>query len=236
MARPRPQKATDRRAAPPQARERILRAAAGHFARRGFGGASIRDIAKTSGVGLSTVLYHFRSKQNLFQETIRHFTLDLGHLNHHFTPVLSVDVSDEQALADALHVAIASFLAACHGPDSVPGLLDLYLRVLLEGNHTSLQMLLDCFAPLQANLVQWVQRLRPTWEPIAIAFWQQLLWSLLQYTVVSKRLVLYDMKLADDYTADYLAAASWHFACYCCRALQLPLPSAEPPYPPGPDA
>ena len=40
------------------------------FSRFGFEGASIRDIAKKSGVNLAAINYHFKNKENLFWETI----------------------------------------------------------------------------------------------------------------------------------------------------------------------
>ena len=44
----------------------ILEVATELFARRGFEGASIRDIAKAAGVNLAAINYHFQNKQNLY--------------------------------------------------------------------------------------------------------------------------------------------------------------------------
>ena len=43
----------------------ILRHAAGVFSEKGYGGASIRDISRVSGVSLSGLYYYFESKQEL---------------------------------------------------------------------------------------------------------------------------------------------------------------------------
>ena len=48
-------------------RERILRAAERLFAQQGFHGASMRDIAKAAGVGVSILVYHFETKHNLYR-------------------------------------------------------------------------------------------------------------------------------------------------------------------------
>jgi AcrR family transcriptional regulator len=45
--------------------ERILRHAARVFCEKGFEGASIRDLSRSSGVSLSGLYYYFRSKQEL---------------------------------------------------------------------------------------------------------------------------------------------------------------------------
>lgn len=44
----------------------ILEVATELFARHGFEGASIREIAKVAGVNLAAVNYHFKNKQNLY--------------------------------------------------------------------------------------------------------------------------------------------------------------------------
>ena len=207
-----------------ETRAQILQAAGRIFAEKGFDGTSIRDISRDSGVGLSTIIYHFESKENIFLEAIRHFTVEMGMLNQHFEPLLKADVSNPQAVSDALRDAIHSFLSACHGPGKVEHLNGLYNRVMVEGNATALKMLLDCFASVQAGLPAFFKRIRPDLDDVQIAFLQQLLWSLLQYPVVSKRLILFDMKLKDDYTEEYLAAAAWHFAWYCSLPLGLPAP------------
>lgn len=208
-----------------ETRAQILRAAGRLFALRGFAATSIRDISTDSGAGLSNILYHFGSKEGLFLAAIEHFTVELGALNRHFAPLFSVDLRDRQMVADTLHGAIHSFLRACHGPGSVDSLLGLYLRVLVEGNEAALRMLFECFAGVQAALPVFFRRVRPEMSEEEAAFMQQLLWSLLQYPVVSKRLILYDMKLDADYSPDYLATAAWHMAYYCCLPLGLPAPA-----------
>lgn len=196
------------------------------FSEQGYGQTSIRNISAAAKVGLSNIIYHFGSKENLFLESIRHFTIELGALNHHFSPLFEVDPTDKQAIADTLHQTIHSFLNACHGPDRVKHLLGLYLRILVEGNDKALQMLFDCFADVQKALPEFFKRVCPQMGDMQAAFMQQLLWSLLQYPVVSKRLILYDMQLEDEYTDEYLAAAAWHIAWYVCLPLGLPAPQA----------
>src|SRR5262245_55684129 len=52
-------------------RERLLAAAGPIFAERGFEAASIRDIAREAGANLGAVNYHFRSKEQLYLETVK---------------------------------------------------------------------------------------------------------------------------------------------------------------------
>jgi AcrR family transcriptional regulator len=53
------------------ARDRILRAAANLYARNGFRGTSIREVAEAAGVTKPLVLYHFESKEKLFSALLR---------------------------------------------------------------------------------------------------------------------------------------------------------------------
>lgn len=208
-----------------ETRRLILLAAGKLFAQGGFKATSVRDIEAASGVRLSNIIYHFKSKEGLFLAAIEHFTLVLGGLNQHFLPLFGVDFKDRQQIADTLHQSIHSFLSACHGPQSVDNLLGLYLCVLTEGNEKALAMLFECFAGVQAALPTFFKQVKPDMTDTETAFMQQLLWSLLQYPVVSKRLILYDMKLDADYSPEYLAAAAWHMAWYCCMPLGLPAPA-----------
>lgn len=51
--------------------DRILNAAEALFSRRGFFGASLRDIAREAGVQMSLVNYHFGLKEDLFRQVVR---------------------------------------------------------------------------------------------------------------------------------------------------------------------
>jgi AcrR family transcriptional regulator len=51
--------------------DRILDAAEHLFSRRGFFGASLRDIARAAGVQMSLVNYHFGPKEELFRAVVR---------------------------------------------------------------------------------------------------------------------------------------------------------------------
>jgi AcrR family transcriptional regulator len=208
-----------------ETRRRILLEAGRIFADKGYKATSIRDLVSVTGVAAGNILYHFKSKEGLFLATIEHFTLELGGLNQHFEPLFAADIKDRQQVADAFHHSIRSFIQACFGPQQVDGLMGLYLRVLAEGDETALEMLFQCFASVQSKLPSLFRRLKPEITDIEVAFMQQLLWSLLQYPVVSKRLILHDTMQQEEYSPEYLVAAAWHIAYYCCLPLNLPAPS-----------
>jgi TetR/AcrR family transcriptional regulator len=63
-------KKTTRQRRPEEVRKRILEAALRSFAVHGFAGAVMQDIAKDSGAGLSLLVYHFKSKKNLWRAAV----------------------------------------------------------------------------------------------------------------------------------------------------------------------
>ena len=59
---------------PQDTRARLLEAAVGLFAERGFHGTGVREIALRAGVNVASANYHFGSKEELYLEVLRgHF-------------------------------------------------------------------------------------------------------------------------------------------------------------------
>ena len=55
-------------------RLRLLLAAESVFARKGFDGATVRDICDLAGMNVAAINYHFGDKERLYIETVRHAT------------------------------------------------------------------------------------------------------------------------------------------------------------------
>jgi TetR/AcrR family transcriptional regulator len=58
---------------PEQTRQALLHAALPFFARKGFDGTTVREVADAAGVNLSLVSYHFDGKQGLYRTCIEEF-------------------------------------------------------------------------------------------------------------------------------------------------------------------
>lgn len=54
----------------PNAKSRILQNAVLQFSEKGFHGTSMRDIAEASGCTMPTLYYHYKSKNDLFEEIV----------------------------------------------------------------------------------------------------------------------------------------------------------------------
>lgn len=59
-------------------RDRLLASASKLFARKGFRGATVREITSDAGANLGAVTYHFGSKQALYVEILERFFADLA--------------------------------------------------------------------------------------------------------------------------------------------------------------
>lgn len=51
----------------------LMRAAPKVFAKRGFGGATVKEIAEEAGVNISLISYHFQGKEGLFRACLEKF-------------------------------------------------------------------------------------------------------------------------------------------------------------------
>lgn len=85
----------------PDARNRILSAAAKVFAEKSFAGARIDDVANSANVPKSLIYYHFKSKEDILMVLIHNFLVEyrlllettkndsheskMNNLNHHLT-------------------------------------------------------------------------------------------------------------------------------------------------------
>lgn len=77
-----------------QARDRILTAAAGVFARKGYGAAGIREIAQDAGVNISMISYYFGGKEGVLKEIISQaFARYLAMLDECLDPAKDLDTN-----------------------------------------------------------------------------------------------------------------------------------------------
>jgi len=74
-------------------REAIIEAATEAFYRRGYGGASLRDIARQVGITQATIYYHFKNKEDILRTIITEFSDQL------FQALLSALARDSDAVS-----------------------------------------------------------------------------------------------------------------------------------------
>jgi len=108
--------------AAPSSREKILEVAEAHFARRGFSGVGMREVAQAAGLGKSSLFHHFAGKAQLYFEVLERV---LARIQERLAPALAqpdAPLARLEAWVDALIDALAEH----------PGSARLLLRGLVE--------------------------------------------------------------------------------------------------------
>jgi TetR/AcrR family transcriptional regulator len=106
-------------AQPPSSRDKILDVAEVRFARRGFAGVGMRELAESAGLSKSSLFHHFRSKHQLYFEVLGRV---LARIQQRLVPVMALD-TDPAVRLDRLIDAAVDALAE-HPPAA---------RLLLRG-------------------------------------------------------------------------------------------------------
>jgi len=91
-------------------RERLLDAAEGFFAEKGFEGTSVRDLTATAGSNIAAVNYHFGSKEKLYIEVFRRRMSEIRTIRVDSVNELMSQDDYEISLEQLLHVFAMAFI------------------------------------------------------------------------------------------------------------------------------
>jgi AcrR family transcriptional regulator len=141
------------REAPGSTKARILAAAEEVFAGKGFQGASTREIAARAGVNISSLHYHWESKETLYFAVFRNIydgIVDL--LRNTLAPLLVRQGKREQAI-DVTMRELFDFFA---DNPNVPKLL---MRRIVENEEIDVGIERDVLAPAWTVFSEWLGRL-----------------------------------------------------------------------------
>jgi AcrR family transcriptional regulator len=141
------------REAPGSTKARILAAAEEVFAGKGFQGASTREIAARAGVNISSLHYHWESKETLYFAVFRNIydgIVDL--LRNTLAPLLVRQEKREQAI-DVTMRELFDFFA---DNPNVPKLL---MRRIVENEEIDVGIERDILAPAWTVFSEWLGRL-----------------------------------------------------------------------------
>ena len=87
-------------------RDKILEVAEALYARRGFAGVGMREVAEAAGLGKSSLFHHFRSKVQLYLAVLERV---LGRLDDRLGAVLAQDLPPADKLDRWMDAAIDTF-------------------------------------------------------------------------------------------------------------------------------
>jgi len=141
------------REAPGSTKGRILAAAEEVFAARGFQGASTREIAARAGVNISSLHYHWESKETLYFAVFRNvFDRIVDLLQNTLAPLLARHGKRDEAI-DLAMGQLFDFFA------DNPNLPKLLLRRIVENEEIDVGIERDILVPAWGVFSEWVARL-----------------------------------------------------------------------------
>jgi AcrR family transcriptional regulator len=141
------------REAPGSTKGRILAAAEEVFAARGFQGASTREIAARAGVNISSLHYHWESKETLYFAVFRNvFDRIVDLLQNTLAPLLARHGKRDEAI-DLAMGQLFDFFA-----DS-PNVPKLLLRRIVENEDIEIGIERDILVPAWDVFSEWLGRL-----------------------------------------------------------------------------
>jgi AcrR family transcriptional regulator len=130
-------------------KERILRAAEGVFAAKGFDGASTRDIAAAAGVNISSLHYHWETKERLYYAVFESIYDRLLELVRSSIPELSGGRAPDRAVIDESMGRLFDFFSANHD------IVKLLVRRLLEATDRTSGIEHDILLPAWGRFASW---------------------------------------------------------------------------------
>lgn len=153
-------------------RARLLDAAAQLFGARGFAAVSIREIAQEAGVNLAAVNYHFSSKENLWQEALRHSLGFVGPMVEDLRPIVQTarQAGTVAAAESALRQMLERFLEEMLRPEFEQNTAMLLWEMM--GARRNLHMVVnEFFVPKRLLLRQVLELLWPDADKAALDLW-----------------------------------------------------------------
>ena len=140
---------TKAREAPASTKARILSAAEAVFAARGFDGASTREIAAAAGVNISSLHYHWESKETLYFAVFEHVYDRILELVRSSIPDTSVERPANREVIDEVMGRLYDFFA------DNPTLPRLMVRRLLETSVETSDIEREILLPAWRRFATW---------------------------------------------------------------------------------
>ena len=206
-------------------RRKLLDASGEIFAKMGYEGTTIRDIAEVAKVQPSALIYHFDNKKNLFYATLRHHVQENENLNSIFTPMNVLDEnSSEQELSDAIFETTKNILSALFGPKGkIPYLRGLLITMLIDGDKFANHIIQEFGVNSMSRADSILKKLRPNLTGSDLFWARHLYWSMVFYSVVCQQLLLARTK-EKKYTKEFIDTYALRMTRSYCSRFDLPAP------------
>ncbi|WP_064455674.1 TetR/AcrR family transcriptional regulator [Streptomyces hygroscopicus] len=154
--------ATATRKPPPGRAEQILRAGERVFARNGYHGTTMRQVADAAGVGLSLVVYHFKTKDRLYRGIFE----ARQYVNEE--RLARLEALRDPTAPDALDQLVSAFIdpvLALHDDPADVWFARLVLREASDPSSQERDIIAELFDPLARTFVAALERILPGRPP-----------------------------------------------------------------------
>lgn len=137
-------------------RRRLLDAAGQIFAEKGFQATTIREICAAADANIAAVNYHFRDKEGLYHEAVKHANCAAG-------DTFSLDLGEGLAARERLRLYIKQFLANLLDPSRPAWHQQLMMREMAHPT-AACKTVVESYIRPRANLLGSIlAELLPTW-------------------------------------------------------------------------
>ncbi len=208
-----------------ETRLKLIRAAGRVFAQKGFEGAGLREISTLAGFPVSIITYHFKTKENLFFETLHHHFIKQPKLTKAFNSFLDADYKKPQSISNAMFESFLFIYQICHGKNKSPN-LDGLIMCLINDSGNIAHVFQEMANSLMNHIFEILVKNNPKLSDTDIFWWGRLFWAQIFYSITGKKLMLTEME-TKNYSEEFIYSMAWRSACQCCLAINLPLPSGK---------
>lgn len=200
-------------------RDRLLDAAAGVFAERGYRGATMREIAERAGANLASANYHFGSKLDLYRDVVsvqfERLEARLAERGGAVDAVLRGAPTRERVVA-LLRARVGTMLATLLEPDGVhPTLMQ---RELSDPSEALPFVVERYIEPLQRDTQRILARLAPALDAATL---QRCMYSVVGQAAfyLTHRAALLSMMKRSAYPASFADAIADHIVAFTLGGL-----------------
>lgn len=202
-------------------KQSIIEAAGELFALRGIDGTGIRAIVQKAGTALSSVNYHFKNKEDLYEECINYVVREKINLNKIYTSLDNHSVSTPQDIANLLYKAIRDLFYLVLNPEFPNWYGVLLIRAKHEKHPVSERIMSEVSAP--ERIKEFILEHIPGIREEEAYLWVFSITGQLQNFVLAKKTVLETFGIK-NYNAEFIDKLVNYSAKNLIRSLNLPKP------------
>ncbi|QQE13202.1 TetR/AcrR family transcriptional regulator [Planctomycetota bacterium] len=204
---------------------RILQLAIQLFAQKGPDAVGIREIAAAANVSLNTVMYHFKSKENLYNQTLLYVLSQIRNQDSIIAKNKPHDPSDPLQVANAIANTFNDFMMDLI-QDHKMQFVDLLARAIYSQQPAAQQIILDVPDTIPQLLFDYIKPAAPNTNLGEIHFLINIFWTQAILYISGRTLINIKNQRPVDSQIPAIAYkhAAFQLSILFCRHINLPDP------------